>query len=91
MRCQKDFVVSLEKRQDALSHLSDIVVEEKIQRKASSNECSQPRLSGEYRFKRLVAGVSGYICDECVTKCVAVLEQHGGFPPTVPGFWSTTG
>ena len=29
----------------------------------------------EYRLKRLVAGVSGYICDKCVTKCVA--------PPTV--------
>jgi hypothetical protein len=27
---------------------------------------------------RLVAGASGYICDECVTKCVAILEQHGG-------------
>ena len=25
-----------------------------------------------------------YICDECVTKCVAVLKQHGGFAPTVP-------
>ena len=28
---------------------------------------------------RLVGGASAYICDECVTKCVAVLEQHGGF------------
>jgi hypothetical protein len=31
---------------------------------------------------RLVAGPSGYICDECIQKCVAVLEQHGGFPPS---------
>jgi ATP-dependent Clp protease protease subunit len=29
---------------------------------------------GECRLKRLVAGVSGYIFDECVTKCVAVLR-----------------
>jgi ATP-dependent Clp protease ATP-binding subunit ClpX len=29
---------------------------------------------------RLVAGASAYICDHCVTECVAVLEQ-----PTVPG------
>jgi ATP-dependent Clp protease ATP-binding subunit ClpX len=31
---------------------------------------------------RLVAGASAHICDQCITKCVAVLEQHGGFPPT---------
>jgi hypothetical protein len=30
---------------------------------------------------RLVAGASAHICDECITKCVAVLEQHGGFTP----------
>ena len=29
---------------------------------------------------RLVAGPSVYICDECIKTCVAVLEQHGGFP-----------
>jgi hypothetical protein len=34
---------------------------------------------------RLVAGASGYICDDCIIKCVAVLEQHGGVAPTVPG------
>jgi hypothetical protein len=28
---------------------------------------------------RLVAGASAHICDECITKCVAILEQHGGF------------
>jgi ATP-dependent Clp protease ATP-binding subunit ClpX len=33
---------------------------------------------------RLVAGASAYICDDCVNKCVAVLEQHGGVAPTVP-------
>src|SRR6266446_5162177 len=42
----------------------------------NSNERSRPPLSGECRLKRLVAGVSGYICDQCVTKCVAVLEQN---------------
>jgi ClpX C4-type zinc finger len=30
---------------------------------------------------RLVAGASAHICDECITKCVAILEQHGGFVP----------
>src|SRR6266436_5856155 len=30
---------------------------------------------------RLVAGPSVYICDECIKMCVAVVEQHGGFPP----------
>ena len=34
---------------------------------------------------RLVAGASAYICDDCVTECVAVLEQNGGFAPTAPG------
>jgi len=30
---------------------------------------------------RLVAGTSAHICDACVAKCAAVLEQHGGFDP----------
>jgi hypothetical protein len=30
----------------------------------NSNERSRPPLSGECRLKRLVAGVSGYICDQ---------------------------
>jgi hypothetical protein len=39
---------------------------------------------------RLVAGASAHICDQCITKCVAILEQHGGLPPpasagTAPG------
>jgi hypothetical protein len=67
-------------KQDALGDLGDIAVDEKIQRKVSSNERRRPPIG----LKRLVAGVSGYICDECVTKCVAVLKQHGGFPPTFP-------
>jgi hypothetical protein len=45
----------------------------------------------ECRLKRLVAGVSGYIFDECVTKWVAVLKQHGGFAPTVPSRRSKAG
>jgi hypothetical protein len=23
-----------------------------------------------------------YICDECIKACVAVVEEHGGFPPS---------
>ena len=57
----------------------------------NSNERSRPPLSGECRLKRLVAGVSGYIFDESVTKCVAVLKQHGGFAPTVPSRRSRAG
>jgi ATP-dependent Clp protease ATP-binding subunit ClpX len=33
---------------------------------------------------RLVAGASAYICDDCVIKCVAVLDEHGG-APAAPG------
>jgi hypothetical protein len=33
---------------------------------------------------RLVAGASAHICDQCITKCVAILEQHGGFLPQAP-------
>jgi hypothetical protein len=33
---------------------------------------------------RLVAGASAHICDQCTTKCVAVLERHGGFLPAAP-------
>jgi ClpX C4-type zinc finger protein len=29
---------------------------------------------------RLVAGASAHICDACIEKCVAILEQHGGTP-----------
>ena len=57
----------------------------------NSNERGRPPLSGQCRLKRLVAGVSGYIFDECVTKCVAVLKQHGGFAPTVPSRRSKAG
>lgn len=31
--------------------------------------------------QRLVAGASAYICDACISDCVAILEQHGGFTP----------
>ena len=34
--------------------------------------------------ERLVAGAAAYICDECVTKCVAVLERQGGIAPPAP-------
>jgi len=32
-----------------------------------------------------VAGPSVYICDECIKMCVAVVEQHGGFPASRRG------
>jgi len=38
----------------------------------------------EDRVERLVAGASAHICDECVAKCAAVLEQHGGFVMAAP-------
>ena len=37
---------------------------------------------GADQVGRLVAGPSVYICDECIKTCVAVVEQHGGFPPS---------
>jgi ClpX C4-type zinc finger protein len=37
---------------------------------------------GADQVGRLVAGPSVYICDECIKACVAVVEQHGGFPPS---------
>ena len=37
---------------------------------------------GADKVGRLVAGPSVYICDECIETCVAVLEQHGGLPPS---------
>ncbi len=33
----------------------------------------------EDEVERLVAGASAYICDQCIEKCVSVLETHGGF------------
>jgi hypothetical protein len=35
------------------------------------------RSAGE--VERLVSGARAYICDACVTACVAVLEKNGGF------------
>ena len=34
--------------------------------------------------ERLVAGAAAYICDDCVTKCVSVLEQHPPVAPAAP-------
>jgi ATP-dependent Clp protease ATP-binding subunit ClpX len=39
--------------------------------------CSFCRRSAD-EVARLVAGASGYICEACIMKCVAVLEGHGG-------------
>jgi hypothetical protein len=42
----------------------------------------RPRLACSFcgrtadQVERLVAGASAHICDDCITKCLAVLEQH---------------
>src|SRR5262249_35052810 len=52
--------------------------------------CSRSRLRCSFcgrtadEVERLVAGPSVYICDGCIKTCVAVVEQHGGFPPSRP-------
>jgi hypothetical protein len=38
----------------------------------------------EIDVQRLVAGASAYICDSCVTECVAILQENGGFKPPAP-------
>jgi hypothetical protein len=39
----------------------------------------------ENEVARLVAGASAHICDECIGKCVSVLEAYGGLgPPARP-------
>lgn len=35
-----------------------------------------------HRVKKLISGPGVYICDECVTKCVAILEDRRG--PDIP-------
>ncbi len=40
--------------------------------------CSFCRRTAD-EVERLVSGARAYICDTCVTECVAVLERHGGF------------
>jgi len=40
--------------------------------------CSFCRRSAD-EVERLVSGARAYICDACVTACVAVLEKNGGF------------
>jgi hypothetical protein len=40
--------------------------------------CSFCRRSAD-EVERLVSGARAYICDACVTECVAVLEKNGGF------------
>ena len=33
---------------------------------------------------RLVAGAKAYICDTCISECVAVLQDNGGFETPRP-------
>jgi len=35
-------------------------------------------------MKRLVSAASVYICDACITRCMADLEKHGGFAGADP-------
>jgi ATP-dependent Clp protease ATP-binding subunit ClpX len=37
--------------------------------------CGRP----ENEVSRLVGGVSAYICDSCISECVVVLQDNGGF------------
>jgi len=41
--------------------------------RAACRTDANPKPDGIFGKDRLVAGVSGYMCDQCVTKCVAVL------------------
>ena len=34
-----------------------------------------------HAVERLVAGASAHICDSCISDCVAILQEHGGFTP----------
>ncbi len=45
--------------------------------------CSFCRRSTD-ELERLVSDARAYICDACVTECVAVLERHGGLPTAGP-------
>jgi hypothetical protein len=45
--------------------------------------CSFCRRDAE-AVDRLVAGASAYICDSCITDCVAILQREGGFTPPDP-------
>jgi hypothetical protein len=52
-------------------------------------ELRHPRLrcgfcgKNEDEVGRLVAGTSAFICDNCIGKCVVILQENGGFdlPP----------
>ena len=43
--------------------------------------CSFCRRSAD-EVERLVSGARAYICDACITECLAVLEKHGGLEST---------
>ncbi len=40
----------------------------------------------ESAAERLVAGASAYICDACISQCVVIPKDHGGFVDPAPTF-----
>lgn len=52
-------------------------------RLAPKLRCSFCGRSAE-EVRRLVSGARAYICDACITECLAVLEKHGGLESTGP-------
>ncbi len=47
----------------------------KVSRRLRCSFCGR----SELEVGRLVAGSSAYICDDCIAKCVSVLQDNGGF------------
>lgn len=51
----------------------------RLRRTLGCHFCGRPAT----QVQRIVAGVSAHICDACITECVSVLMNNGGFraPP----------
>ena len=49
-------------------------------------------LKGEAEVRKIIAGPGSYICDECVSLCVVILEEEGtrpaGHEPDLPSWTS---
>jgi hypothetical protein len=52
-------------------------------RLAPKLRCSFCRRSA-IEVETLVSGARAYMCDACITECLAVLEKHGGLESTGP-------
>jgi hypothetical protein len=63
------------------------VVREEKQMRTLFGGLRHPRLRcgfcgrNENEVGRLVAGTSAFICDNCIGKCVVILQEHGRFEP----------